>query len=85
MMEYWSDGLSGQAITPALQYSQICSKLAAKDAALSACFFNADFDAADAGMREFFTDLAPDLTGDVFRQQLGAGVDKRQKNHVLSR
>ena len=82
MMEYWSNGLTAQAITPALQF---CSKLAAKDAALSACFFDADFHTADAGVREFFTDFAPDLTGDVFRQQLCAGIDKRQKNHVLSR
>ena len=60
-------------------------KLAMKDAALATCFFDADFHAADAGVRKFLLYFAADFTGNMFRQQLGARVDEREKNYVLPR
>jgi hypothetical protein len=60
------------------------SKLAAIDSALSTCFFDADFHVSDPAVGKLLTNFAPDLIGDVFCQQLGAGVHKGQENHVLS-
>ena len=82
-MDYWSvDDLNP---LPGTLTTNASSKLAAKDAALSTCLFDADLHAADPGVRKFLADFAPDFTGDVFRQQLRAGIDEGQKNHILAR